>query len=289
MTATYANGASGVGATLTNSGVQAAFSVDGVSPPINSRILVKNQASTFQNGCYTLTTVGSGASNWVLTRALDYDSPSEIVPGTMFIVLNGSTLTSSGWIETATVATVGTDPVVFAQNIYSPTLFLQVANNLSELTGTAATARTNIGLGTIATQDANSVAITGGTIDGAAVGGVTPAAVTATVLAATGITNLGSGQIVKSTVPGAYPYNILTSDFIIYVDTSAARTIRLPDAPTKDFTWIIKDNVGSATANPITVTTVSGVVTIDGDTSKSLNFDWGSWTITFNGTSFRIV
>lgn len=38
LNATYANGAAGVGATLTNAGAMAAFSLDGQSPAINSRI-----------------------------------------------------------------------------------------------------------------------------------------------------------------------------------------------------------------------------------------------------------
>lgn len=42
---------------------------------------------------------------------------------------------------------------------------LTTANNLSELTATASTARTNLGLGSMATQAANNVNITGGTID----------------------------------------------------------------------------------------------------------------------------
>ena len=45
-------------------------------------------------------------------------------------------------------------------------------NNLSDLTNST-TARSNLGLGTMATQNANAVAITGGTIDGVALDGGT--------------------------------------------------------------------------------------------------------------------
>ena len=48
---------------------------------------------------------------------------------------------------------------------------LATASNLSELTATASTARTNLGLGTISTQAASSVSITGGTIDGVTIDG----------------------------------------------------------------------------------------------------------------------
>ena len=48
---------------------------------------------------------------------------------------------------------------------------LATASNLSELTATASTARTNLGLGTISTQASSNVSITGGTIDGVTIDG----------------------------------------------------------------------------------------------------------------------
>jgi hypothetical protein len=115
LNATYDNGTSGVGATLTNAGTQAAFSVDGVSPVQGARILVKNQTTTSQNGIYTLTTVGSGSTNWVLTRATDFDSAVEIAGGDFTFVDAGSTLANTGWVQVDEVTTVGTDPIVFQQ------------------------------------------------------------------------------------------------------------------------------------------------------------------------------
>lgn len=134
LNATYANGASGVGATLTNAGAMAAFSVDGVSPAVNSRILVKNQGSTFQNGIYTLTTVGSGAVNWVLTRATDYDQAAEVNRGDLVVIETGTVNALTSWMQTATVATMGTDPITFVQFTSSPGSFANTAlSNLASV------------------------------------------------------------------------------------------------------------------------------------------------------------
>jgi len=51
---------------------------------------------------------------------------------------------------------------------------------------TASAARTNLGLGSIATQDADSVNIDGGNIDGVTIGGASAGAITATTLSNTG-------------------------------------------------------------------------------------------------------
>jgi hypothetical protein len=115
FTSSYSNGAAGVGATLTNTGPNAAFSTDGYSASLNNRILVKNQTSSFQNGIYSVTTIGNGVTPWVLTRTTDYDQPTEILPGTLIPVINGTLNAGTFWVETATVTTIGTDPIVFSQ------------------------------------------------------------------------------------------------------------------------------------------------------------------------------
>lgn len=113
LTVVYANGAAGVGATLTNNGAQAAFAIDGYTAALNDRILIKDQASTFQNGIYTVTTLGSGASNWVLTRSTDMDVAAEFKGATTFII-GGTVNAGRTYTETATVVTVGTDAVTFS-------------------------------------------------------------------------------------------------------------------------------------------------------------------------------
>ena len=115
LNATYSNGTDGVGATLTNAGTQAAFSTDGTSPSLNARILVKDQTTASQNGIYTLTTVGSGSTNWVLTRATDFDTAAEMAGGDFTFIDTGTTLANTGWVSVDDVTTVGTDPVVFTQ------------------------------------------------------------------------------------------------------------------------------------------------------------------------------
>jgi len=136
----------GIGATLTNAGAMAAFAVDGYSANLNDRILVKNQTASQHNGVYSVTTVGSGAVNWVLTRTTDYDTAAQIKPGTLVAVNNGTVNATTSWLETATVVTVDTDPVLFSQFTFAPSAFLLKANNLSDLSNVA-TALVNLGLG----------------------------------------------------------------------------------------------------------------------------------------------
>ena len=120
LTATYNNGTAGVGATLTNSGVQAAFVIDGYTASLSDRILIKDQTTGAQNGIYTVTTLGTISINWVLTRATDFNAtgsgPNYIETGASTFVTSGTVNASTGWVLTTTgTITVGTTSLTFAQ------------------------------------------------------------------------------------------------------------------------------------------------------------------------------
>jgi len=120
LTATYSNGTAGVGAILTNSGAQVAFTDDGVTYEVGDRYLYKDATDQTQNGIYDVTTLGSGSVNWVLTRSEDFDnSPDnevqigDTVPITLGTVNKATTyrLVSEG-TGTAGATIIGTDDIL---------------------------------------------------------------------------------------------------------------------------------------------------------------------------------
>ena len=116
LTATYSNGSSGVGATLTNSGTQAALTIDSIALSVGDRVLVKDQTTGLQNGFYKVTTVGTVSTNWVLTRSTDADEAAEVTPGAFTFVEEGTNGGSNGYVCTNTGSiTIGTTAVSFVQ------------------------------------------------------------------------------------------------------------------------------------------------------------------------------
>lgn len=96
-----------------------------------------------------------------------------------------------------------------------------------------------------------------------------------------------SNNAVRITTPGAYPYTTIPQDGVILVDTSSARTITPLASPTTGQRHRIKDNVGSAAANNITITP-SGK-NIDGSASYVIATNWGSADIVYNGTQWNVI
>ena len=107
-TITYDNGTAGVGATLTTSSGNF-DTIDGQSFSNGERILVKDESTTANNGIYVKT------SSTVLTRADDFDTPTEMAGGDFTFVSTGTQYNDTGWVMSDPVDTVGTDPVTFVQ------------------------------------------------------------------------------------------------------------------------------------------------------------------------------
>jgi len=83
-------------------------------------------------------------------------------------------------------------------------------NGTSAMTAVATVPSTDItGLGTMSTQNANAVAITGGTINGTTIGATTPAAGTFTTLTSSGTATLANGSTTYVTVTGDASYPMI--------------------------------------------------------------------------------
>jgi len=152
LNATYNNGASGVGATLTNAGALGAFTPDGVVASVADRILVYNQTAAAQNGVYTVTTVGDGATAWVLTRATDANSyalksSTALGEGDAFFVSSGNTGAGETYVcNTSGTITFGTTSITFAQisasQVYSAGTGLTLSGTQFSITNTGVSAAT---------------------------------------------------------------------------------------------------------------------------------------------------
>lgn len=120
LDATYNNGSSGIGATLTSNATGAFPLIDGVAlTTVNGQrgLLVKNQTTAAHNGRYNLTTQGDENTAWVLTRCSLCDQSSE-VPGSYTFVLDGDSNSQTGWVQyVADPATfvIGTDSILVFQ------------------------------------------------------------------------------------------------------------------------------------------------------------------------------
>ena len=108
---TYNNGAG----TLT-ANANGALIIDGVTVSVDDRVLVKNQASAFQNGIYKVTATGSGAATFVLTRTPDADTAGELTGGAFFFVEEGTDNADNGYVTSFNgTPTLGTTDITFSQ------------------------------------------------------------------------------------------------------------------------------------------------------------------------------
>ncbi len=135
--ATYANGTSGVGATLTGD-ANGALTVDSYAVAANDIVLVKNQAAGLQNGLYVVTQPGTGGTPFILTRHTAMDTAAEFPRASIVVEDAGTAWANSYWVCTNSAnPTVGTTAITFSQ-----------LNGATQLSGTS-----------------NRITISGNTID----------------------------------------------------------------------------------------------------------------------------
>lgn len=114
------------GKTLTNSGIQTALIIDSVPAVVNDRVLIKDQSTSSDNGIYTVTDIGSVSTNWVLTRATDFDGTTNnnyngtVTAGAFVFVEEGTQNANNGYVVNEAVTdvptlVVDTDNIVFVQ------------------------------------------------------------------------------------------------------------------------------------------------------------------------------
>jgi hypothetical protein len=75
--------------TLTAS-ANGALSIDGKATAVGNRVLLFGQTTATQNGVYVVTTVGTGSTAWVLTRAADFNTSDLIYAGVKIHVTEGT-------------------------------------------------------------------------------------------------------------------------------------------------------------------------------------------------------
>ena len=108
---TYNNGAGTITA-----GSNGALSIDGATPSVDDRILLKDQTTATQNGLYKVTTVGSGSAAYVLTRTPDADAAAEITGGAFVFVEAGTANADNGYVFTHNgTPTLGTTNITVEQ------------------------------------------------------------------------------------------------------------------------------------------------------------------------------
>ena len=158
---TYNNGVGGIGATFTGA-TNTAITVDGFTfSSLGQRLLVKNDTQSPSgafNGVYYVTQIQTSLLPPILTRALDYNQPSDINNTGAIPVVNGTVNQATSWLLTSAVNTVGTDPLTYIQFTINPNKITQTISSGTATLGTSAIA--SAACASVVTVTATGVATT---------------------------------------------------------------------------------------------------------------------------------
>lgn len=160
----YIGQGSGGGATVVAIAGPGSYATKSYVDSAVSAVDVSSQLANYVTNSSLSSTLGSYVTSSSLSSTLSSYATSSSVTAAISSVINAAPAALDTLKELADA--LGSDASFSTTVTNSLSGKLTTANNLSELTATASTARTNLGLGSMATQSASNVAITGGSIAG---------------------------------------------------------------------------------------------------------------------------
>lgn len=269
-----------------------------VTPTAGTGLSITTNATTLQYALSTPVSIANGGTNATSMTTTD---GTIIFDGTRLVTTatgtSGQVLTSNGAgvaptyqnvsASGAVTSVTGGNNITITGTATAPIVNVSGTTNHSLQLGNASGSLTSLG---VATNGQIPIGLTGAD------------PVLATLTAGTNIviTNgAGSITIAADTQSASFnytgitfassPYTALSTDYYIGADvTLGAISVLLPNAPATGRAFVVKDKAGLAATNNITVTTVAGIVLIDGATSFVMNTAYEAISLIFNGTAYEV-
>ncbi len=129
-TSTYANGSSGVGATITADTLIALPAQDGITLSADEKLLVKDEVDQIRNGLFDVTEPGvDGVTAFILTRSVGADTTAELYPEGV-VVSAGTANANRLFIQITVDPAIGTDPIIYGYSFLVTQKLFGIDDNL---------------------------------------------------------------------------------------------------------------------------------------------------------------
>jgi hypothetical protein len=273
----------GVGATITSNSVGTLTTIDNVAVTVGNRVLVHTWTNAYANGVYDITSVGSGATPWVLTRSANENTyhpttDTQLGAGDYFFVQNGDTYRGDSFV----VGTPGT--IIFGTTNISFNLF---ANSVVYSAGTGLTLTdttfsiTNTAVSANTYGSASQVPVFAVNAQGQLTS-VTNTAIAINGSAVSGAISGQAGSVANALTAGTY----LTSGGTF--DGSAARTFAVDATSANTASKVVaRDSSGNFSAGTVTAalsgnaTTATTATNVASGAANQIVFNTASGTTSF--------